>query len=57
MKLLEKAFELINKIVEMIREKENDKICIAIYTKVKELFSNIENVLKLELRQQNDKTE
>ncbi|MBP5446290.1 MAG: hypothetical protein J6Y28_08980 [Acholeplasmatales bacterium] len=52
---IEDTFEIIDKTSD--DEKKNDKMCIAIYTKVKELLSNIENMLKLELRQQDDKTE
>ena len=38
-------------------EKKNDKMCNAIFIKVKELFSNIEDSLKLELEQKGDTKE
>lgn len=52
---LEDSFELVDKTNEDV--KKNDKVCIAIFTKVKELFSNIEKSLKIELAQNADANE
>ena len=49
---IEDSFEVVDKTSD--DDKKNDKMCNAIYTKVKELFSNIENSLKLELNQKDD---
>ena len=49
------SFEVIDKTSE--DEKKNDKMCNAIFIKVKELFSNIEDSLKLELEQKGDTKE
>ena len=52
---IEDSFEIVDKTSD--DDKKNDKMCSAIYTKVKELFSNIENSLKLELKQKDDTKE
>ena len=52
---IEDSFEIVDKTSD--DDKKNDKMCNAIYTKVKELLSNIENSLKLELKQKDDTKE
>ena len=52
---IDDSFEIVDKTSD--DDKKNDKMCNAIYTKVKELFSNIENSLKLELKQKDDTKE
>lgn len=52
---IEDSFEIVDKTSD--DDKKNDKMCNAIYIKVKELFSNIENSLKLELKQKDDTKE
>lgn len=52
---IEDSFKIVDKTSD--DDKKNDKMCNAIYTKVKELFSSIENSLKLELKQKDDTKE
>ncbi|HIR59286.1 MAG TPA: hypothetical protein IAB38_04475 [Candidatus Onthousia excrementipullorum] len=49
------TFEIIDKTND--NDKKDDKMCIAIFNKVKELFTNIENTLKIELMEKDDKKE
>lgn len=52
---IDDSFEILDKTSD--DDKKNDKMCNAIYIKVKELFSDIENLLKLELKQKDDTKE
>lgn len=52
---IEDSFEILDKTSD--DDKKNDKMCNAIYNKVKELFASIENSLKLELKQKDDTKE
>lgn len=49
---IEDTFDIVDKTTDDI--KKNDKMCLAIYIKVKELFKNIEDTLKSELKSQNN---
>ncbi len=49
---IEDTFDIVDKTTDDI--KKNDKMCLAIYIKVKELFKNIEYTLKSELKSQNN---
>lgn len=49
---IEDTFDIVDKTTYDI--KKNDKMCSAIYIKVKELFKNIEDTLKSELKSQNN---
>ena len=49
---IEDTFDIVDKTTDDI--KKDDKMCLAIYIKVKELFKNIENTLKSELKSQSN---
>lgn len=49
---IEDTFDIVDKTTDDI--KKDDKMCLAIYSKVKELFKNIEDALKSELKSQNN---